>query len=111
MTSEMDGIWTYPYEWCFSRLKEAALLTLSIQLEPYALDSCSKKASIFKQTQIEFVPKEDPVAHKMLANRDNIFYDYSELAFEEHVTKRYKLQDKILIPDSSRSLYLLRRNN
>src|SRR6516162_6270400 len=32
LTPENIPVWTYPYEWCFSQLKEAAIITLEIQL-------------------------------------------------------------------------------
>jgi hypothetical protein len=38
---------SYPYEWCFSQLKQAALLTLSIQLEALRHGMILKDASAF----------------------------------------------------------------
>jgi ribosomal protein L11 methylase PrmA len=38
---------SYPYEWCFSQLKDAALLTLDIQLESLAFGMVLKDASAY----------------------------------------------------------------
>lgn len=38
---------SYPYEWCFSQLKDAALLTLDIQLAALNYDMCLKDASAY----------------------------------------------------------------
>ena len=38
---------SYPYEWCFSQLKDAALLTLRIQREALALGMSLKDCSAF----------------------------------------------------------------
>ncbi len=38
---------TYPYEWCFSQLKDAALLTLGIQKRALSCDMSLKDASAF----------------------------------------------------------------
>ena len=38
---------SYPYEWCFSQLKDAALLTLDIQLEALSKGMCLKDASAY----------------------------------------------------------------
>ena len=43
---------SYPYEWCFSQLKDAALLTLQIQKDCLALDMSLKDASAYN---IQFV--------------------------------------------------------
>jgi ribosomal protein L11 methylase PrmA len=38
---------SYPYEWCFSQLKDAALLTLRLQREALAKDMTLKDASVY----------------------------------------------------------------
>ena len=38
---------SYPYEWCFSQLKDAALLTLRLQREALAHDMTLKDASVY----------------------------------------------------------------
>lgn len=43
---------SYPYEWCFSQLKDAALLTLDIQIESLARDMVLKDASAYN---VQFV--------------------------------------------------------
>ena len=41
------GFISYPYEWCFSQLKDAALATLAIQKEALALGMSLKDASAY----------------------------------------------------------------
>jgi ribosomal protein L11 methylase PrmA len=41
---------SYPYEWCFSQLREAALLTLGIQAKALDFDMTLKDASVFNIT-------------------------------------------------------------
>jgi len=47
---------SYPYEWCFSQLKEAALLTLSIQAESLKYGMTLKDASAFNIQFLESKP-------------------------------------------------------
>lgn len=49
---EAMGFISYPYEWCFSQLKDAALLTLKIQKKALELGMSLKDASAFN---IQFV--------------------------------------------------------
>jgi hypothetical protein len=44
---EQLGFVSYPYEWCFSQLKDAALLTLDIQRESLKYDMSLKDASAY----------------------------------------------------------------
>jgi ribosomal protein L11 methylase PrmA len=44
---EQLGFISYPYEWCFSQLKHAALLTLRLQREALAHDMTLKDASVY----------------------------------------------------------------
>ena len=38
---------SYPYEWCFSQLKDAALATMRVQKKAFALGMCLKDASAY----------------------------------------------------------------
>src|SRR5690606_37835291 len=44
---EQIGFISYPYEWCFSQLKDAALLTLAIQKEALRFGMTLKDASAY----------------------------------------------------------------
>lgn len=47
---------SYPYEWCYSQLKDAALLTLDIQKKALAYDLSLKDASAFNVQFVEGKP-------------------------------------------------------
>lgn len=44
---EMIPFISYPYEWCFSQLKDAALTTLQIQITALKYGMCLKDASAY----------------------------------------------------------------
>ena len=56
---------------------------------------------------IEFVPKEDSQVQKLLLNRDDIFDDYHQHAFEHEFEKFFVIKSKEIIPESGRILYLM----
>lgn len=47
---EQINFFSYPYEWCFSQLKDAALLTLKIQMQALAHNMILKDASAYNVT-------------------------------------------------------------
>ncbi len=49
---------SYPYEWCFSELKDAALLTLAVQKTALTFGMCLKDATSFN---IQFLPDGKPI--------------------------------------------------
>ena len=57
---------------------------------------------------IEFVPKEDPQARKLLATRADIFPDYHQAAFEDEFKRYFNIVSSRDIPGSQRKLYLLK---
>jgi hypothetical protein len=57
---------------------------------------------------IEFVPKEDPQAQRLLVTREDIFSDYTRAAFEEEFSRHFAMQESAPVADSARVLYLLR---
>ena len=58
---------------------------------------------------VEFVPKEDPQARRLLASREDIFPGYNQRAFEEEFGRYFSIEDSSGIGDSQRTLYLMRR--
>ena len=59
---------------------------------------------------VEFVPKHDPQVQKLLANRADIFQDYSQEGFETAFEKEFSLHDSQTISGTDRTLYLMERS-
>jgi len=66
-------------------------------------------AEIADNLVIEFVPKEDSQVRKLLANREDVFVDYSQDVFEERFGELFTIIRKEPIEDSSRILYLMKK--
>jgi len=60
---------------------------------------------------IEFVPKEDSQARGLLFLRPEQFPDYNQAAFEFHFAQRFEILDRARIPDSERTLFVMRRRD
>lgn len=58
---------------------------------------------------IEFVPKNDVMVQKLLANREDTFHDYDQAGFEENFKAYFDIFKKADIPDTPRTLYYLIR--
>ena len=58
---------------------------------------------------IEFVPKEDSNAQKLLSSREDIFDEYNRENFEKEFGNHYKIKQKARINSSERTLYLMER--
>ena len=58
---------------------------------------------------IEFVPKEDSQVQRLLSSRVDIFADYTQPAFETGFRSDFVIEQSCKVNDSSRTLYLLRR--
>ena len=54
---------------------------------------------------IEFVPKSDPTIQKMLALREDIFFDYTEESFVKAVSTNSSIIAKQTISTSGRALF------
>jgi hypothetical protein len=59
---------------------------------------------------IEFVPKSDSQAQKLLASREDIFPNYTRAGFEEAFKKRFKIHNAVDVRESERVLYLMQGN-
>jgi len=71
------------------------LMGLLANLAPYAV--------------VEFVPKEDPMVHRLLATRRDVFPDYSLDGFRAAAGERFEVVNESSIEDSARVLFLLQR--
>lgn len=58
---------------------------------------------------IEFVPKEDSQVQRLLANREDIFPDYHQAAFEEAFRQWFTIQMAEPIPGALRTLYRMKK--
>jgi hypothetical protein len=58
---------------------------------------------------IEFVPKSDSQVQRLLSTREDIFPGYHQEGFETTFSSRYEILAREDIPQSERSLYLMRR--
>ncbi len=67
-------------------------------------------ASLAEWLVIEFVPKSDHQAQKLLRSRTDIFGDYSLEGFEESFRKSYQVVKTNQLKQSGRVLYLMRRH-
>ncbi len=64
---------------------------------------------IAQHVVIEFIPKSDSQVKRLLANRTDIFTEYSQQGFEQAFAKDFDLLRIEQIEGSERSLYLLQR--
>jgi hypothetical protein len=58
---------------------------------------------------IEFVPKTDSQVQRLLATREDIFIDYTQLDFERSFEKYFRIRGCVKIADSERSVYLMQK--
>ena len=58
---------------------------------------------------IEFVPKTDPKVLEMLEYRKDVFSSYSIENFEVQFSTYFSIEKKAEIPNSTRTLYLMRK--
>jgi hypothetical protein len=58
---------------------------------------------------IEFVPKEDPQAQKLLAWREDIFEGYKRESFEAVFGRHYRIRESVEVTATGRTLYLMER--
>ncbi len=60
---------------------------------------------------IEFVPKDDEKVEYLLKNRKDIFSNYTSKNFEKSFESRFKINSKVMIGKSGRSLYLMKKHD
>ena len=64
-------------------------------------------SEICKSLIIEFIPKEDSNAERLLAVREDIFEDYNESYFVKAFGEYFVIKDKNKIKGSTRTIYLM----
>ncbi len=75
----------------------------------------SKVAEFFARSAkaliLEYIPKDDPRAKDLLANREDVFAgEYTQENFEKEFAGRFALQEKAEVGNSGRILYLMTIN-
>lgn len=68
-------------------------------------------ASLGEWAIVEFVPKNDSQATRMLAARQDVFDDYNETGFETAMKRHFDVVAKKRISDSERCLYLFKNHS
>lgn len=66
-------------------------------------------AAVTKTLIIEFVPKPDSQVQRLLANRTDIFPDYTQEGFERAFGQHFDIRNERPIPESQRTVYLMTR--
>lgn len=68
-------------------------------------------SGIGKWLIIEFVPKEDEKVKILLKNRKDIFDNYNQQCFEEQFRNYFSIEESVMIRNSNRVLYLMKRKD
>jgi hypothetical protein len=66
-------------------------------------------ARVAPQAIVEWVPKSDPMAERLLASREDIFHDYTPDGFRAAMSASHAIRGEIALPDSERIVFLLER--
>lgn len=66
-------------------------------------------ASVSNFLIIEYVDKQDSQIQKMLLNREDIFWDYTNETFENEFSEYYNILQKEHLPNTHRILYLMEK--
>jgi hypothetical protein len=66
---------------------------------------------IARNLVIEFVPKSDPQAERLLVVRKDIFADYTQEVFELEFGRHFLIERRESVPDSNRILYRMTARN
>ncbi len=73
----------------------------------------SKSAAFFSRICdhliIEFVPKEDSQVQRLLATREDVFPDYTQVEFEREFSRYFTIEASAKIKDTQRTLFLLKK--
>ena len=81
---------SYPYEWSFGMLKDAALLQLELLQAALVL---------------EFITREDPMVQTLLRHKDDHYADYDLAYFEQCVAAAFDIQERQPLTSGTRILY------
>jgi hypothetical protein len=66
-------------------------------------------AAVGRSLVIEFVPKQDQMAQKLLETREDIFPNYTAASFESAFAEPFTIDRREAVADTGRTLYLMRR--
>ncbi|MDX1501882.1 MAG: class I SAM-dependent methyltransferase [Thermoanaerobaculia bacterium] len=66
-------------------------------------------AELGRWLAVEFVPKSDPQAQRLLVSRDDVFPDYTREGFESAFSERFEILESAPVSQSGRRIYLMRR--
>ncbi|MEK7484101.1 MAG: SAM-dependent methyltransferase [Planctomycetota bacterium] len=66
-------------------------------------------SQISRSLIIEFVPKDDSQVSRLLSTREDIFPTYTQKHFEEAFQDYFTILQRILVPESLRTLYWMKR--
>ncbi len=58
---------------------------------------------------VEFVPKKDPMIQTLLRTRRDIYPDHTQAAFEDALTRHFRITEVASLPKSERTLYAIAR--
>ena len=72
-------------------------------------DLASFFARLGRWLMIEFVPKDDSQAQRLLAVRKDIFPDYTKEGFEKAFSREFTFREIVPIEESRRTLYLMEK--
>lgn len=67
--------------------------------------------SLCRYLIIEFVPKDDPMAERMLKGREDIFEAYTLEWFEREFKEYFNILEQEKVADSGRIIYLMENLN
>jgi hypothetical protein len=67
-------------------------------------------AELCRHVIVEFVPKHDPNAERLLLNRKDVFDDYSEEGFRMAFSKHFSILREAPVPETERKLFLMQQS-
>jgi ribosomal protein L11 methylase PrmA len=66
-------------------------------------------ASLCQSLIVEYVPKSDPQAKRLLATREDIFPDYTQQSFESEFRKYFEIRRAVQLVETDRILYCMQK--
>jgi ribosomal protein L11 methylase PrmA len=68
-------------------------------------------SKICRHLIIEFIPKSDSQVQRLLATREDIFDNYTEVNFEKEFLNYFSIREKIKVANSERTVFLMASKN
>ncbi|KAA3440178.1 class I SAM-dependent methyltransferase [Rufibacter hautae] len=107
MNKERESIFTRPKPELIMALALVHHLAISHNLPVSYL--ASFLAGLANYLIIEFVPKSDSQAQRLLASRKDIFTNYTQAVFEEEFSRFFQVVEKHPLDGTERTLYLMQK--